>query len=148
MVKIKYKIVLLRREFSSLRLMKIITLSQITNKVSFNGKTFIVNVTQPTYINNNQIFFFLDFESGNQMFFNEKQNPLNPSEIDMIINNKFMKDIIAGATDNTKEKFVNMLIGFVVGVLLSALVAMLYVNAKTDEIYSKFLSFDTVTGAF
>ena len=139
-MKIQYKIQLLRREFNSIRLIKTIKLSEIGNIIKFNGKSISINVTQPTYVFNNTIYFYVDIESNSQLFFSDKQNSLSADELDSLISNKIIKDIISAEGLNTKDKIINILIGFVVGAMFAGLISLMYINNSQSELVDSFIA--------
>jgi len=138
-MKIKYKIVLVRQEYQSLRMIKTITLKEIKSTIKYGNSTLSINVTQPTYIHNDKIFYFMNLEQNKQLFFLDKQSPLNSEELDMLISNDFIKKITSGAMDSTKDKIINMIIGAIMGGMVAAFVAMLYMNSQIQSIYDSFL---------
>lgn len=137
---IKYRIVLLRKEFNSIRLVKTLNLRVIDNIVKYSSKSISLNVEQPTYIQNNIIYYFVDIENNAQLFFSEKQNSLNSKELDLVISNKMIKDIMAAEGLNQKEKIINMLIGFAMGAMISLIGALLYITNTQNQLVDNFIN--------
>lgn len=134
-MKIKYKICLLRKEFDSIRLIKVITKKTIENVEKVMGnKTISLNIQQPTYIQNNIVYYFVDIDENAQMFFNKSQMPLTSNELDLAISNKMLKEIIAAESINAKEKLINMLIGFVFGAMLVGIIALFWITTNQNDI--------------
>lgn len=139
-MRIKYKILLLRKEFNSIRLVKTLSSSSIQKIMQHGGRAISINIEQPAYISNNTVFYFVDFESNAQLFFEEKQNCLTSEQLDMAISNKMLREIMSAESMNAKERIINMIIGAVFGAMAAGLLALLYISQSQAELMDSIVS--------
>lgn len=137
--KIKYKIVFVQLEFSNLSIIKIVNLKKIVSIYTNSGKTYNIDIEKPTIIDKLTRIYYLNSENGSQLYFNEIKAILNPTELDEVINNKMLHDLLNSTLD-MKDKIINLIIGAVMGAMVTGFLAMLYMNSKLEEIYSQFIT--------
>lgn len=131
----KYEFVFLRKEYATLNLVGLIKTNSLNNIIRFKNKSFNITVDKPTFSRLKTKVFVLDFDNGSQLKFEEIQVKLNPKELDLFVAGKLVEDLTRGALSDTKDKIINMIIGGIIGALLSAVIMFLYMNSKIDEIY-------------
>lgn len=137
--KIKYKLIFVRLEFSNLTIMKIVKIKSIKKIYSIDNKTFNIDIEKPTLIDKLTRIYYLNYDSGSQLLFNEVKAILNPNELDEVVNNKLLHDLMNSTLD-MKDKIINLIIGAVLGAMISAFICLLYLNSKIEEIYAQFVT--------
>lgn len=138
MNEIKYKIIFLRKEYSTLNVIAVLKLKSLTNVVRFRNKTYQIEIANPAFSQKNEKVYLFDFDTGTQMKFTESNALLNPSELDSIVSTHVIKELMATATIDFKEKVINMVLGAIIGALLAVVLMFFYMNNKIDEIYKSF----------
>lgn len=147
--RIKYKIVFLRQEYSTMFLVFTKKLKIPQKLIRVGKKTFQINYEIPFYSNLLEKFYFVDYESGSQLKFEAIERKLNPDDLDLIVSNKIVKEIASGVLDDMKQKFLMILLGALLGGMLSAIILMGFYQSKIDEIYasqSNPFTFEVVKG--
>ena len=131
-----YKILLLRKEGLQLNLIRVLKLTEIKSLIRYNEKTFAIDISQPAFIEKNFRIYFIDIDSNMQyQLLKSDKIGLNSDELDTIISNKLIREITQSTTD-TKDKWVNMIIGAIMGALIAGFIALGFVNSKLEEIYT------------
>lgn len=129
----KYKIIFIRKQFNAYFIFRIVQSNDIKKMLNLSGKEFALSVENPLYINRMQKVYVLDYDSGSQMTFTEAKAFMTPEELDLIVGQKIIKELTSGVIDNKKEKLMNMLLGFIMGALLAALVAIVYYTGQIQD---------------
>lgn len=136
----KYKILLIRKHHNAYFLIKVVQQNDLKPIVKFNDKEFTVSIENPCYITSKQRIYLLDYDNGSQFTLNEAKALMNPTDLDLIVGQKIIKELTAGVIDNRKEKMINMLLGFVMGALIAAMVAILYYTNQIQELIEEYAS--------
>lgn len=129
----KYKIIFIRKQFNAYFIFRIVQSNDIKKMLNLSGKEFALSVENPLYINRMQKVYVLDYDNGSQMTFTEAKAFMTPEELDLIVGQKIIKELTSGVIDNKKEKLMNMLLGFIMGALLAALVAIVYYTGQIQD---------------
>jgi hypothetical protein len=108
--------------------------NDIKKMIALSGKEFALSIENPLYINRMQKTYVLDYDSGSQLTFTEAKAYMTPEELDMIVGQKIIRELTSGVIDNKKEKLINMLLGFVMGALLAAIVAIVYYTNQIQQL--------------
>ena len=140
--KLKYKIIFVRKEYSTMFVVKLMSLKTPKPLVRIKEKTFSISYEIPAYSNILEKVYFIDFESGSQLKFDIIQRKLNPNELDLIVSNKIVKEIASGVLDDIKTKILYISIGAIIGGLLAAMIVMSVYQNKIDEMYNEMSTFD------
>ncbi len=130
----KYKLVFLRKHFNAVFVFRVVETNEIKNIVSIEDKKYAVEIINPAYISKNQRIYFFDVDSGKQMAFHEFEAHMKPEELDLIIGQRIIKELCSGVMDNKKEKITMILLGFIMGAMLAAIIAMAYYNGKIQDL--------------
>lgn len=130
----KYKIILIRKEYQTINAIKSITTNNINPTLKYLEKTYPINIQYPTFCDGTQKVYMIDFEKGSQLKFEEVEALINPSELDTMISNNFIKELMAGALDK-KEKMIMAIMGFIMGVLTGVVGMMFYMQEEINTIY-------------
>jgi len=134
--KIKYKIVFLRKEYSTLNIVLVKTLKSPISVIKLNEKkTFMVSYEVPTYVSKMNRLYFIDYESGNQLKFDVIQRELTPEQLDVIVSNKIIEQIAKGVLNNKKQVLMYVLLGILLGGLIAAMIVMQVYQGKINTLY-------------
>lgn len=121
--------------------------------VSFQKRTYIIDSKTPTFTQFVKKFLTTEYqevycvdinnkEGAGQLTWNFSAQPLNASDLDSIMSTHILRELAAGV-NNGKEKFVNAIIGFVMGALIVGIIMVLYytnlIQTMQDEIMDKLL---------
>lgn len=134
----RYKILFMRKEYSTMYCVGILKTDDIPYVVRYKGKSYNIKVEFPTFSETKTKIYFIDFDSGNQMKFEDIKAMLNPNEADLLFSNHLIKELTAGAIADKREKLINMILGGIIGALMAALAMFMYMNNKIEEIYASF----------
>jgi len=130
----KFKLILIRKEFQTLNVIKVVTTNTLGSTAKILDKTYPIIIQYPTYLDGLQKVYMLDFDSGSQLKFSEIEALLKPEELDLIISTNVIKDLTAGALDK-KEKIMVGIMGFIIGVLSGVAGMMFYMQSEINRIY-------------
>lgn len=130
----KFVIVLVRKEYQSINLLKKIECNKISEILRIEDKTFNIHIQTPLFKYKDKLWYFLDVENGNQLKFSEIEAQLNPAQLDLIISTDIIKQLTAGALDK-KEKIIMAILGFIIGILAGIVGMMFYMNDEIARIY-------------
>lgn len=136
----KFRLIFLQKEYSTMRIIKIVQTNEIKKSIRVNNKTFHCNIQFPAYSSNSTRVYFFDFENGNQLKFDTIEAIVDPEVLDMMVSNQIVKELTQSAISDKKERLINIILGFIIGALVSALLMFFYMQAKIDSIYES-LSF-------
>ena len=104
MLKKKYIIKFLIKEKEIYTVIKSKRIQPTTKEVKFRDKTYIIDITNPTYSKVLKLFFFIDIEMTEncQLSFvkNEKESKITPEIIDLIIGKSIIKQLTSNLTDS------------------------------------------------
>jgi hypothetical protein len=108
----------------------------IKNIESTEKGKYIINIENPSYISNkHQRIFFIDYDSGAQLSFNEVKSELKPEELDLIVGQKIISELTKGVMNNAKEKITWFIMGLIFGILLALVIMQIYYGNKIEEMY-------------
>jgi hypothetical protein len=130
----RYKIIFIRKQFNAYFVFRVVQTNDIKKMIALSGKEFALSIENPLYINRMQKTYVLDYDSGSQLTFTEAKAYMTPDELDMIVGQKIIRELTSGVIDNKKEKLINMLLGFVMGALLAAIVAIVYYTNQIQQL--------------
>ena len=133
----KYKICFLRQHFEALFIAKVLETNEIKPIISLKDKEFVLDLSKPAYIGKQKIYFF-DIDSGKQLVFNGVLPLLKPSELDLIVGQKIIKELTAGVIDNKKEKILWVLLGVLIGGLIAVVICMGIYNDKIQTLIKEY----------
>ena len=104
MLKKKYIIKFLIKEKEIYTVIKSKRIQPTTKEVKFRDKTYIIDITNPTYSKVLKLFFFIDIEMSEncQLSFvkNEKDSKITPEIIDLIVGKSIIKQLTSNLTDS------------------------------------------------
>lgn len=133
-----YKIIFLRKEYSTMNLVGILKTDSISNTIRYKGKTYIISIDKPAFSEKKSKVYIVDFDSCSQLKFDEIKCAMNPNELDLILSNQIIKELTAGAISDKREKIFNMILGAIIGALISAICMFIYMNNQIEQIYKTF----------
>ena len=131
----KYKIIFLRKEYSTMRICGVLHTNKLKNLLRYKGKTYHVNIEFPCFSSQKSQTYIFDFDSGNQLKFDMIEAILKPEELDLIVSNQIVKELTSSAISDKKDKIINIILGFILGALVSALLMFMYMQNKIQSIY-------------
>jgi len=135
--KLKYKLVFLRKEYSTMNVVKIVKLIEPKILYRIREKTFNISYEFPCYSHLLEKIYFIDYESGSQLMFSAIDRQLNPEQLDLIVSNKIVKEIASGVLDDMKGKIAMVVLGALLGGMLAAIVIMGIYQKKIDDLYAQ-----------
>ena len=104
MLKKKYIIKFLIKEKEIYTVIKSKRIQPTTKEVKFRDKTYIIDITNPTYSKVLKLFFFIDIELSEncQLSFvkNKKNSKITPEIIDLIVGKSIIKQLTSNLTDS------------------------------------------------
>lgn len=130
----KYKILLIRKQFNAYFIVRTIQTNKIEKMIQIGNKQFAISIENPLYINKLQKVYILDYDNGSQLTLLEAKANMSPEELDLIVGQKIIKELTAGVIDNKKEKLINLILGFVMGALIAAIVAIVYYTGQIQQL--------------
>lgn len=134
--KLKYKIILLRKQNDVYRIEKIIRKNSIKKMVGTEGKRFVINPSKPSYVHNKWVVYLVDIDNGNQIVFDKLKNDIRPEDLDLIVGQNILQQIAKGVMNNKKDMLMYMFLGLVLGGLIVAVILLGYFNGKIEELLS------------
>lgn len=144
-MKTKYKIIVLNQEYNTMNVVRIIKTTKLPEKVRIDGnKTYLINNEFPSYSHKLEKIYFIDYKTGNQILFDTIKRVLNPNELDLILSTNIVKDLAIGVMDNKKEKIIWLIIGLIIGGLITAVLLMNYYQSQINEFYQNPISNSSV----
>lgn len=135
MPKSKYKYYFMRLIHGTYTIIKVLKYSEPKELVGFKDKRFKVDLSQPLYINQNVICFFMDIDSGNQLTFNQVESLANPEDLDIIVGQKIIQELTKGISTDKMEILRYIVIGLLFGALIVGLIMNIYYSGKINDIY-------------
>jgi hypothetical protein len=142
--KTKFKVVFLRPEYKTMNIVAMKVLNQTTDFVKMGTKTYKINWEFPSYNNKLDKIYFVNYESGSQILFKDVECQLNPTELDMIVSNKVLKELASGIMDNKAEKMMFIIVGGVIGLLAGLFIMQVIMQQKIEDLYSQFGIIDLI----
>jgi len=143
----KYEIIFLRKEYSTMNIVGFLKTNKLLNNtIRFKNKTYQISIELPAFSRKITKVYIFDFDSGEQLKFDRIKTLLKPDELDLIVSNQIVKELAQSAVTDTKDKIINMILGAIIGGLLSALLMFFYMQSKIEEIYASFNT-TTIIGA-
>lgn len=133
--KIYIKYYLMRLRNNTYHVEKVIRKNKPMDMITHKEMTFKIDLKAPLFVAQNNVCFFLDIETGNQLVFDQIEVKTTPKDLDLIVGQKIIKELTKGVMDNRKEKFLTMLTGFIFGGLLVAIILIMYYNGKINQVY-------------
>lgn len=130
----KFKIIFIRYEFGMRIVSAIKELKNPIKILKIGNKDYIIDYEKPTYINKLTRIYVVDEESGGLVQFNQNIPSINPTDLDLIVGSKIIKELTSGIMDN-KEKIMFAIIGAICGALIAWIVCQNYMQTKIDEVY-------------
>lgn len=133
-----YELIFLRKEGKTLIYLSKLKMDKINEPiVNYKNKKYVIDLERPTYVRKTTRTFFLDYDSGSQFNLGEVAQALTPAELDMIIGNKIIRELTSGVIDNRKEKIMLIILGAIVGGLLTLSIAMMWANNKIEDLLTE-----------
>ena len=130
----EYKLVFLRKEFDTLKIIKVVNLKEPNKTYKMGKNQYLVDIEHPTYCKMNEKFYFIDIENGNHLHFKSTTMPMSPEELDIVVGNKIITELTRGVMDNRKEKLFWLIAGAIMGALISATALLGYFNGKIEDL--------------
>lgn len=124
----------LRKRHKSYHVVKIVKESKPKKMVSFKKKSFTIDLKIPVFVANTTLCYFIDIDTGEQMKFEAMESQLNPDDLDIIVGQKIIRELTKGVVDNRKEKLYSLLLGLIIGGLITGLIMVMYYTGKIEEI--------------
>jgi len=120
MLKKKYIVRFLIKEKDIYTVIKSKKIKPTDKEISFRDKTYIIDITNPTYSKILKLFFFIDINKSDdcQLSFVKKKNAskITPDDIDMIIGKHIIKQLTSNLTDTAfKTNLMYVLFGLILG---------------------------------
>lgn len=107
-----------------------IIVSQTTTFVSYNNRTYMLDLRKPLFIKFPYFYYYIDIDSGASISFYESEVLISPEIIDAIVREKTVEKMVKGIQESQKLlKLVPITLGFVIGgLLLFMITSLLYEN--------------------
>ena len=120
MLKKKYIVRFLIKEKEIYTIIKSKRIQPTTKEISFRDKTYIIDITNPTYSKVLKLFFFIDIDKSDdcQLSFVKKKgsSKITADDIDMIIGKHIIKQLTSNLTDTAfKTNLMYVLFGLALG---------------------------------
>lgn len=85
-------------------------------KVRYRKKTYIVDVSTPSYTKGLKIFYFYEIEKPEHMTFLKKDSVLSPKIIDMILSQKIVNELTTNLSGNAlRMNLITLIFGALMG---------------------------------
>lgn len=96
----------------------------LDNSIRFMKKTYVIDVSIPTYINRSRLFYLIDI-NGQQLFFEKSEgNIISPEVVDMILSRKIITELTSNLSgDKWKMSLLLVVFSAVFGGMLGFLIA-------------------------
>lgn len=134
--KSSYKIVVTRVENGIRVAIGKVTLRTPTEFVKWKKKAFSIDFGCPLYIQGLMRVYAVDWQTGKQVVTGEGEQALmQPSELDVAINTRVIRELTGGLGIDPWDKVVPLLIGAIIGALAGFLAGYLIMQAELTEVY-------------
>jgi len=123
MLKKKYIVRFLIKEKDIYTVIKSKRIQPTDKEISFRDKTYIIDITNPTYSKILKLFFFIDINKSDdcQLSFVKKKitSKISPDDIDMVIGKHIIKQLTSNLTDTAfKTNLMYVIFGLIMGGLI------------------------------
>jgi len=135
----KYVVVHLKRKNNDFEEVKRQIFKSIESFEASNSGKFLCNSKQPTYSKNNLRIYFVEYKEKNSFSFNERPQPMNLEEIDLIVSNNLIKQISSGLMDKSKILFMYVGIGLFIGLLIGLFIMNIISQNKIKQLYEDWI---------
>lgn len=105
------------------------------NQISFQKRTFIIDIEKPTAQYEKTYLYYINFENAVQLFF-DKQTVITPNAdlIDTVVNQSVIDKIAKNISTDKKQLLMFGILGFIMGVLIAALLCVIYYTNQIAEV--------------
>ncbi len=133
----KYKVIYLREMNDVLTKIKVKTYREIDRiiKISKN-KSIELRISQPSYIDEKFIYFFVDIDKNKQFYFKERKSDLDSESLDTLFGNKFLRQLTNSLTNEDKKiNWIDIILGILIGSLITGFILFFIFQNKINSLY-------------
>lgn len=133
----KYKIVFLREINDVLYVYKIKTYKDINRIVKASeNKSVEIKISQPSYIFNKFVYYFVDIDKNKQFHFKEIKSQLDSESLDTLFGNKFLRQLTNSLTSEDKPlNWFHIIFGILIGSLITGFIMFFIFQDKINSLY-------------
>lgn len=129
----KFKIVFLRKEYNTTNIVGVKILSKTSDIIKLGKKSYAIDYSKPAYNFKLEKIYLIDYELGGQISLDSSNACISPEKLDTIVSNKLIREITSGVLDNKFEKMMFLIVGLIIGALVSAVIMLIvHQNAIVD----------------
>jgi hypothetical protein len=134
---LKYHIRIFRKMHEHYMLVHTHKLKPNTKFYSYQKRTYTIDLNHESYMLGVKVYFDFD-EDGKQITYNENNSfSMSTETLDVIMNNKIVADMSKAIASNPTEKLLNIVLGIILGGLITAMVCILFYTQQIAEIYKE-----------
>lgn len=108
------------------------------------NKQIPVSMDKPTYIYGKKVYYVFNVDNGSQLSFSQMNSSVGPEELDIIMTQEIIRQLAHGIMDNFKEKLYTLIMGVVMGALITAVILVMYYTNKIEELYAELIDNSSV----
>lgn len=129
----KYIAVFCIRELEVNNILGTRKINPTSKTIRFRRHTFIIDVSTPSYIKNNKVFYFLSLTTKKQLTFDDsKEVDMNTELIDSVISQNIVEQLTKNLNDNLKMNIIQILLGLCAGILIGYFYAQYTLTPTTS----------------
>lgn len=132
--KTKYKVVFIRIQQGIPFIVKTVITDRIDYIYRIKGKTYSVNIENPSYFQRNYRIYLMNYDTGKQIALNEKDVPVSPEKLDSLVEDRIYRDMFSALISDVKQKFLWFIMGAIIGGLLLYTITASIFNGKIQDL--------------